>query len=80
MRTFQCAEGGATLLVHTAMNRTRETLPAALLPLKLYLFQPLPKRTNAAVTPFTPDPAISPARGPEYVQINGSKLAVDKNG
>ena len=46
------------------MDRTRESLPAVLPPLKLYLFQHLPQHTTTAVTPCTPDPAAFPRKGP----------------
>ena len=54
------------------MNHTRERLPAVLLPLKLYLLQPLPQRTATAVTLFIPGPVTSPRKGavlpPEHFQ------------
>ena len=57
-----------------------KTLLAVLIPLKLYLLQPLPQRAinnttinTTVATPFTPDPAISPGKGPvllpEYFRI-----------
>ena len=40
-RVFQRAEGRAVLMVHTAIGRTRKSLPACFPPLSLYLFQSL---------------------------------------
>ena len=37
-RILQYVEGGAVLLVHAAMGRTRESLLVVLLPLRLYTF------------------------------------------